>query len=198
MTSKEIFLSRIQQQIKSLQDTYNYNKDLPDSMFENLTPQISAPPQKPGTLGDALVKIANSIQPFKPNPALQAINESLKMAASLNNSTYSINDMRDSEETKSDYGRNRKLIMRILMDEKKAMLKWDITKRFSEIVDKPIGDVTNVVTNALAGLTTDKAVRGYKPKGLKFKGLFWGLPSWFDGDNILPDFAPNTGMILNW
>ncbi len=45
LTSKQLFLNRIEEQIKILRDAYEYNKSLPDSFFENLnlTPMVDMP-----------------------------------------------------------------------------------------------------------------------------------------------------------
>lgn len=175
MTAKEIFLSRIELQIKSLQDAYEYNKNLPDSLFENLVP-VSNAVDKP-TANVTKTLIDNSVLNF----------QQLK---------YVSKDFQQTLSKEYEYGQNKKMLISILTDEGKAMVKWNITKKFAELSGKSVEEVTNTITNTLATLNSDRTIIGYKPEGLKFKGYFWGLSHWFKHGIILPEYAPFKGQVL--
>lgn len=80
--------------------------------------------------------------------------------------------------TNSDYGRNRKLVLQILKDEGKALLKGNIVSKFEELTGET--NTTGIITNALASLSTEGTVIGFKNEEVKVRGLYWGLKSWFD------------------
>lgn len=170
MTAKEIFLNNILHEIDVLQTAYNNTKDLPDSLFELMKP-ISKPVNKPTANGfPSLHKLKDAIDT---NPIKFFESNNLKPQIDI-----------------SEYGANKKLILDILKAEGMAMVKWNITARFAEMSGKPKEEISETVTNAISALKMDKLIIGYKPKGLVFKGLFWGLSEWFNGENIKSDYSP--------
>ena len=99
-------------------------------------------------------------------------------------------------QSASDYGRNKRLVIEIINKEGMAMLKSDIIKKFEEMTNEK--DASAIVTNAMAALSsTDEAIVGYKPKkGVKFRGNYWALSTWMDGEEIRPEYAPKPVSIL--
>ena len=149
MTKKEAFLNSISEQINILQQAYNYNKALPDYIFETL--------------------------------------QDISLPASIERNITKEEPVKVNEESGSlEYGENKRLVLKILNDKNKAMLKAEILKKFTEEVVMPEKLALNAVTNALAALNRDHEVKGYKPAGLKFKGLFWTLENWW-----ITDFKTN-------
>lgn len=100
-----------------------------------------------------------------------------------------------------EYGENKRLILKILAENGKAMLKSQIVHKFLDEVVMPEKMALNAVTNALSSLTIDKEIKGYKPAGLKFKGLFWTLSEWWitdlksDKERLPMQYEPYSGKI---
>lgn len=68
------------------------------------------------------------------------------------------------------------------------MLKQDILIKFEDRIGKR--DQLQTLTNAISGLTVDGIIKGYKPEGAKFRGNYWGLITWFEGDKIKMEHEP--------
>ncbi|MEO9021060.1 MAG: hypothetical protein ABI237_07615 [Ginsengibacter sp.] len=108
--------------------------------------------------------------------------------------------LKDDGET-LEYGENKRLILKILRDNNKAMLKGEIVDKFLEVAKMPETMAINAVTNGLAAMSNDGEVIGYKPAGLKFRGKFWTLNEWWITDlktnkKRLPlQYEPYSGKI---
>lgn len=161
MNAKEIFLQRVQEQIKVLQEAYEYNKSLPVSFFENL--QFGALPMPTANV----YKPAADTSTVRPDKYIDV----------------------------SEYGANRKLILDILINEGVGMVKWNIATRFAELTGKLKGEIDNMITNGLSGLNHEGSIKPYKPEGLKFKGFFWTLPHWWEGDQLKEKHKPFQGTV---
>ncbi|MGF2412236.1 hypothetical protein [Ferruginibacter sp.] len=179
MTSKEAFLNRILEQIQTLQSAYEFNKGLPDSLFDSL-PSASNSIQKNILHNHPSL---TSIQINKPSANVQRINTIKSPAAS-------------AYGQQQDYGINKRTLIQILHDEGKAMVKWNIQTRFAEMLGKTTDEVLNTVTNTIATLKEDGTIIGYKPQGLKFKGQFWGLSEWYENGIIKEQYSPFKGVTI--
>lgn len=159
MNAKEQFLKKLKDQIKVLQDAYEYNSSLPVSFFENLMGNDT----KPG-LPVSKPLLHPTVRP-------------------------------DKYIDVSEYGANRRLIIDILRTEGVGMVKWNIASRFAELTGKRKEEIDHMITNGLSGLKHEGSVKAYKPAGLKFKGFFWTLSHWWDGDNLKKDHRPFQGKV---
>ena len=160
MNAKEQFLKRIKDQIKVLQDAYEYNSTLPDHFFDNM------------------LFVAND----KP---------SLDVAKAGTHSTV----RPDKYVDVSEYGANRRLIIDILRTEGVGMVKWNIASRFAELTGKKQEEIDAMITNGISGLKQEGSIKGYKPEGLRFKGFFWTLSHWWDGDTLKKQHRPFQGKV---
>lgn len=94
-----------------------------------------------------------------------------------------------------EYGLNKKTILKVLGDNKKAMLKADILDKFLDNVVMPQKMAINAVTNSLAALSQEETIKGYKPAGLKFKGKFWTLAEWWENGKLPIQYEPYSGKL---
>lgn len=97
--------------------------------------------------------------------------------------------VQDDLSNNSDYGRNKRLIIEILQDEGKAILKSEIVSKFE--AKTGLNNQKKVVTNAIAALSGENSLMGYKPTGMKFRGNYWALATWMESDNkIKEEYEP--------
>lgn len=129
MTRKENFLNNILVRIKVLQEAYDYNKGLPEDLFESL-------PSQNGHSNGFGKAIANN--------------------------------------TKKEYGANKKAVTEIIALEKSGLKRGDIIKRFQEMFPQET-KASSIVTNALVGLANDESIESYKPRNKKGRGAYWRI-----------------------
>jgi hypothetical protein len=174
MTAKESFLNSLLNQIQTLQTAYEFNKSLPDSVFEGMI--AVQQPSKNQTISKAIDKPSANVQRL---PVY-----------------FGGGSMVNTTNQQSEYGINKRTLIKILEDEGKAMVKWNIQSRFAELLGKSTEEVLNTVTNTLATLKEDGTIEGYKPEGLKFKGQFWGLSEWFVNGFIKEQYSPFKNVTI--
>ena len=163
MTAKEIFRSRLKEQIDVLTLQYESSRLLPDSLFENLEANpISKPVDMPS---------ANVFKLYQPPPK-------------------TIPELPDGIVNISEYGVSKQLLLSIIRNNGKSIQKGDVIEIFAERSGKSTIEITNTVTNGLSSLKDEGLIIGYKPAGLKFKGLFWSLKEWWKDDKILQQYEP--------
>jgi len=179
MTAKTNFLARLQDEInakekelKTLKEVFASNSQLSEDFFTNFFP-LSAKDNVDTHRGPIKQEI-----PF----IQEGIDSTIGVGSELMKLAQKI-------QAKGDhYGQNRRTILQILKNQGKAMLKQEILEKFEEVTGKK--DQQNTVTNALAGLSFDKIVIGYKPTGAKFRGNYWALITWFEGGKIKKEYEP--------
>jgi len=98
---------------------------------------------------------------------------------------------------REEYGKNKKVVLEIFGEAKKALKKMDVATKFSEKTGRTMSDSVRTVTNALSSLHDEHLIRGYKPAGLKFKGQYWTLPEWWDNDVIKLEYEPYGRRLSN-
>jgi len=96
----------------------------------------------------------------------------------------------------SDYGVNKKTVIRILREQNRAMTKAEIISQFTPLMPD-VQEPLDVVTNALAALSTEKAIVKYKPKHEKFKGFYWAFPEWMENGSLKNGYNPKPQNTLS-
>lgn len=183
MTAKEQFLQKILLEIQKLQRAYDLNKDLPDYMFES-TPVIISKP---------IDRVSANVAPLNGPPGSQIAKYLDKVRVEM--ADYELQKKLGKSVDTTQYGATKKLLLDILRERGKSMQKIEISEEFAERSGKTVAELANSITNGLAGLKEEGLVRGYKPAGLKFKGLFWALSEWFEGDKIKLEHEPYSGKL---
>jgi hypothetical protein len=89
-----------------------------------------------------------------------------------------------------DYGKNKKAVLKIIEDAGHVVIKSFIVEIFSKATGIDEGESMRVITNALAALSQDGAVIGYKADSVRMRGNFWGLKKWFENDKLKEEYKP--------
>lgn len=162
MTAKQVFLNRIKDKLEAAEIEVKTYKDL-----------LTQNEKLPDSFFEGLFDIQTS------SPELADVRV-----------VSSQPDIGDNDETTNDYGRNKRVVVEILNKNGKAMLKGDIVKMFEQITGEK--DATSIVTNAMAALSSiDKAIVGFKLKGVRVRGNYWALATWMDGEDIKDQYSPS-------
>ncbi len=106
-------------------------------------------------------------------------------------SKYVVPASASSETTESleGWGDKKRIVLEIISEKERALLKNQIVEEFE--YRTMTTDQENTVTNALTALRVDGKIEGGKVKGIKFRGKYWGLPEWFENEELKEQFIPN-------
>ena len=100
----------------------------------------------------------------------------------LPNSNYAATTIITSD---NGYGRNKQTVIEALLDFNRPVKKSELVRYFES---KGYVDPTQVITNAIVALKNDGKIKGYKPNGVRFKGLLWTLKKWWENGELKPEY----------
>ena len=158
MSNKQKYISIIRAKIAELQKAEDAISGLSDKVFDDV-------------FGTSITNMVNEV-----NKPLIAVPFKSEIS---NNATARL------KATDNEYGKNKKTVVDALHSFQRPLKKSEIVDFFEQ---NGYIDPTQIVTNAIVALKADNKIKGYKPHGVKFRGLLWTLKKWWENGELKAEY----------
>lgn len=159
MSNKQKYISVIRAKIAELQKAEDAISGLPDKVFDDI-------------FGSSITNMVNDVN--KPLIANSVTSQVKNTATAIR--------LKASDE---EYGKNKKTVLNALKSFGRPLTKSELVNFFEQ---NGYTDPSQIVTNAIVALKDDNKIKGYKPHGLRFRGLLWTLKEWWDNGELKAEY----------